>query len=114
MANNLYLVFSEKPDQISRQEYHRWYVDHAQENIESPRFISAQRYSVREIAAGEPVGPEQHLSLYEYAGDMMEWRTDLNRRLANGDVVLPEWFKDIKFRSWDCTPEGGLLTPKLR
>jgi hypothetical protein len=114
MTNSLYLVFSEKPDHVGRDEYHRWYADHAQENIESPRFVSAQRYSVQEIASGGPVGAEQHLALYEFAGEMSEWRTDLNRRLSDGSIVLPDWFKQITFKSWACTPEGGLLTPQSR
>jgi len=114
MANNLYLVFSEKPEQISVDDYHRWYADHAQENIESPKFVSAQRYITQEIVASEPVGDEQHLSVYEYEGDMDLWRKDLTRRIASGDVVLPEWFKQIKFKSWRCSPLGGLLTPQSR
>jgi hypothetical protein len=114
MTNNLYLVFSEKPDHISVDDYHRWYADHAQENIESPRFVSAQRYTIQEIVNSEPVGDESHLALYEYAGEMSEWRTDLTRRIQSGDVVLPEWFKQIKFKSWTCTPAGGLLTPQSR
>ena len=114
MTNNVYLVFSEKPDHISVDDYHRWYAAHAQENIESPRFVSSQRYTIQEIANSEPVGAEQHLALYEYEGDMAEWRTDLTRRIQTGDVVLPEWFKQIKFKSWTCTPAGGLLTPQSR
>ena len=114
MTNNLYLVFSEKPDHISVEDYHRWYTAHAQENIESPKFVSAQRYVVQEIAGGEPVGEKQHLSLYEYEGDMSTWRTDLTRRIKEGDVVLPDWFKEIKFKSWSCKPQGGLLTPQSR
>jgi hypothetical protein len=114
MANNVYLVFSEKPDHISVDDYRRWYADHAQENIESPGFVSAQRYTLQEIANSEPVGEEHHLALYEYEGDMSTWRTDLTRRIATGDVVLPEWFKQIKFKSWSCSPLGGLLTPQSR
>ncbi|MBI5090720.1 MAG: hypothetical protein HZB15_18170 [Actinobacteria bacterium] len=112
MSRNLYLVFSEKPESLTTDEYHRWYVDHAQENIESPGFVSAQRYVVQEIANSEPVGPEEHLSLYEYEGDMSTWRTDLTRRIKEGDVVLPDFFKDIKFMSFRCEPTGGLLVPK--
>ena len=63
MTNNLYLVFSEKPDHISVEDYHRWYAAHAQENIESPEFVSAQRYTIQEIANSEPVGDKQHLAL---------------------------------------------------
>jgi hypothetical protein len=112
--HNLYLVFSQRPDDISDEDYHAWYVDHAQENIESPDFVSAQRYRVREVVAGEHVGPEQHLALYHYAGPMSTWRTDLSRRIETGDVVLPEFFRRIQFRSWDCQPVGDLLTPKSR
>jgi hypothetical protein len=111
MANNLYLVFSQKPDHVATDAYRAWYEHHAQENIESPGFVSAQRYVVREVVASEEVGAEQHLALYEYEGDMATWRTDLTRRIQTGDVVLPEWFKQITFKSWACRPLGGLLTP---
>jgi hypothetical protein len=114
MTDNVYLVFSQRPDDISDEEYHRWYVAHAQENVESPDFVSAQRYRVREVVKGEPVGPEQHLALYQYAGPMSTWRTDLTRRIDQGEVVLPEWFGQIQFRSWECQPVGDLLTPKSR
>ena len=42
MDPNLYFVFSQKPDWVSRDDYHAWYVDHAQENIESPGFLNAR------------------------------------------------------------------------
>jgi hypothetical protein len=112
MSHNVYLVFSEKPDQISDSDYHAWYVDHAQENIESPGFVSAQRYRVREVVKGEVTGAEQHLAIYEHDGPMSIWRTDLDARIASGDIQLPDFFKQIKFRSWTCEPTGSLLTPK--
>ena len=111
MAHNLYLVFSQKPAEVSAEEYDRWYAHHAQENIESPGFLSAQRYMIREIARSEPTGVEQHLSLYEYKGDMSGWRTDLTRRVQSGEINLPPWFERIQFTSWDCQPVGGRLTP---
>ena len=111
MAPNLYLVFSERPGRISDEQYHTWYTDHAQENIESPGFLSAQRYRVREVVSGEATGPEQHLTVYDYEGPMTTWRTDLSARIQRGDVVLPEWFKEIKFSSWACEPTGELLRP---
>ena len=45
---------------------------------------------------------------------MSTWRTDLTRRIKEGEVVLPDWFKEIKFKSWSCEPLGGLLTPQSR
>jgi hypothetical protein len=112
MTNNVYLVFSEKPEHISTDEYHAWYTDHAQENIQSPGFVSAQRYRVREVTKGEISGDEQHLSVYEHEGPMSTWRTDLDARIARGDIQLPDWFKQITFRSWTCEPTGSLLLPK--
>lgn len=112
MADNLYLVFSRRPPEISRDDYHRWYVDHAQENIESPGFVNAQRYAIQEVQKGVPVGEEQHLAVYQYEGDMSIWRQDLSRRIEVGDVVLPDFFQRIAFASWACTPVGDLLTPK--
>lgn len=114
MTNNLYLVFSERPDDVSRTDYHRWYADHAQENIESPGFVSAQRYSVRRVTGENPVGFEQHLAVYEHEGDMSTWRTSLTARIASGDVVLPDWFSRIGFTAWTCDPEGELLLPQTR
>jgi hypothetical protein len=114
MSNNLYLVFSEWPEEVSRDDYHSWYVDHAQENIESPGFVSAQRYSVRKVVGAGRVGYERHLAVYEYEGDMSTWRTDLSARIQSGDVVLPDWFPRIGFTSWSCHPEGGRLVPRTR
>jgi hypothetical protein len=114
VTDNLYLVFSQRPDDVSDEDYHRWYTAHAQENIESPRFLSSQRYRIHEVVGGEPVGEEQHLAVYQYAGEMAEWRRDLSARIDAGDVVLPEFFKRIQFRSWDCQPVGELLRPQTR
>jgi hypothetical protein len=112
MANNVYLVFSERPAHISDADYHAWYTDHAQENIASPGFVSAQRYRAREVVRGEVTGNEQHLALYHYAGPMSTWRTDLTARIDRGDIRLPDWFGEIEFRSWTCEPTGALLLPQ--
>lgn len=109
MSNNLYLVFSQKPSWVTRDDYHDWYVAHAQENIESAGFQTAQRYVVREVQNGRPVGEEQHLCVYDYDGDMSTWRADLTRRIQSGDIALKEWHHDIAFRSWTCEPVGDLL-----
>ena len=114
MPNNVYLVFSEKPAHISDDDYHAWYVDHAQENIESPRFVSAQRYTVRRTIAGIEEPSHEHLAAYEYDGTYEEWRDHLSGRLKSGDVVLPEGFREIAFESFDCAPVGDRLTPKGR
>ena len=109
MAPNLYLVFSKRPEAVSAEDYDRWYEAHAQENIESPDFLSARRFNLTPQRGNE--GPFQHLALYEYAGTQERWRTSLNERIESGDVKLPEWFPQIEFGAWDCEPASGLLTP---
>ena len=110
MSDNLYLVFSQKPDWVSRDDYHAWYVDHAQENIESAGFPdrpalrrprSAERSRRRRRAA--PVR-------LQLRGRHADWR-DRSQRAASkaGDIVLKDWHHDIAFRSWDCQPVGDLL-----
>ena len=107
--SNLYLVFSRKPEWVSRADYHAWYVDHAQENIESAGFL--ERPALRRARGSERAGrgEEQHLCAYQYEGDMSTWRDDLTRRIEAGDIVLKDWHHDIAFRSWDCQPTGDLL-----
>jgi hypothetical protein len=114
MTHNLYLVFSKPPAGVSSDEFHEWYADHAQENIESPRFVSAQRYEVRRIVAGAEDPSHEHLAAYEYAGTYDEWRDHLSGRLKSGAIVLPEWFPEIPFESFDCRPVGNRLTPQGR
>jgi hypothetical protein len=110
MANDLYLVFSKRPDGISAADYDRWYDEHSQENIESPGFVHARRYAVDQVNG--PEMPFEHLAVYEYTGGIERWRSDLDRRIREGDVVLPEWFPQIQFGSWSCSPVSDLLTPK--
>jgi hypothetical protein len=112
VAPNLYLVFSKRPEAISAADYDGWYEKHAQENIESPGFVTARRYEITHVNG--PPAPFEHLALYEYEGSMEQWRTSLNGRIASGDVQLPEWFPQIQFGSWDAKPVSGLLTPARR
>jgi hypothetical protein len=109
VPTNLYLVFSKRPEAISAAEYDRWYEAHAQENIESPGFLNARRFGLTP-STGNP-GPFEHLAVYEYEGSQERWRTDLDARIASGDIDLPEWFPQIQFGSWDCAPVSGLLQP---
>jgi hypothetical protein len=112
MSTNLYLVFSRRPGDIGDERYQAWYAEHAQENIESPGFVSAQRYRVREVVDGQPTGDERHLAVYEYDGPMSTWRTDLTARIERGAITLPDWFPQISFTSWACEPTGDLMRPQ--
>jgi tRNA A37 threonylcarbamoyladenosine biosynthesis protein TsaE len=108
-TRKLYLVFSKPPDRVSDDEYQRWYDVHAHENIQSPGFISARRFAVTP-ARGD--GTQlTHLALYEYEGEQQVWRDDLDRRIEQGRIHLPEWFGEITFQSWDCSAVSDRIEP---
>jgi hypothetical protein len=109
MRENLYLVLSKPPEGLAPEEYDRWYDLHVRENIVSPGFLSARRFAL-DPSRDEPVG-YSHLALYEYEGDMSVWRGDLTRRIESGDVVLPEWFPQIRFSSWSALPLSDRIEP---
>lgn len=110
MPSKLYLVFSRPPDRISDDDYQRWYEHHARENIEAPGFLSTQRFAVS--SARGDAAPLTHLALYEYEGEIGTWRRDLERRIETGDIVLPDWFDEIEFESWDCSPLTNRIEPE--
>ena len=56
----------------------------------------------------------RHLALYEYEGELARWRADLEERIGNGKIVLPEWFPEIRFGSWECTPiDERVVVPEV-
>jgi ketosteroid isomerase-like protein len=119
MPSSLYAVFSRPPEGLSFEDYSRWYEAHVAENIRTPGFRSAQRYAVQPVNAGTGADPSRssvdpaalgvmysYLAIYELDSDLGDVRADLARRVAQGEIVLPEWFKDISFGSWNCVPVG--------
>jgi hypothetical protein len=110
MPRKLYLVFSRPPERVSEEEYQRWYEQHARESIESPGFLSTQRFSLSR-SRGD-AAPLTHLALYEYEGDAADWREDLERRIDEGAIELPEWFDGITFESWDAHALTDRIEPE--
>jgi len=117
-GDNLYVVFSKPPAEISADEYNAWYVGHARDNMPSG-FTSVARYHVETINVGKGVSPDRqtgaasgqtgdysYLALYTYSGSVQTVRDDLARRVREGEIVLPPWFSEITFGSWACTPAG--------
>ncbi len=111
MTSQLYLVFSERPSHISESQYHEWYAIHAQEHIESPGFLSAQRYRAVEMRKNEPGEADRPLAVYTFEGPVSAWRADLAARSQRGERTMPDWHREIRFQSWACDPAGPLLLP---
>jgi hypothetical protein len=101
-VSDLYLVFSQPPESITNDEYQAWYREHLAENLEAPGFNAGQRFALDHVVAGNKE-PFSHLAVYETTGSMEDLRKGLDARIASGAVVLPPWFKDIRFSSWRAT-----------
>jgi hypothetical protein len=116
MSKRLYMVFSKPPDDVSEEEYDRWYHHHVRENVVVPGFLGGQRFAVNQVIAGSRVAPGRfesdngsadsspftHLAMYEYEGTIDELRAALFERIDSGQTVLPPWFDRIRFMTWDC------------
>ncbi|HEY4096177.1 MAG TPA: hypothetical protein VGM33_11720 [Baekduia sp.] len=100
--SDLYLVFSERPASVSAEDYDRWYREHLSENLGAPGFDAGQRFALQHMVAQDR-DSFHHLAVYETTGTMEELRAGLDRRITSGEVVLPDWFKDIRFSSWRAT-----------
>lgn len=103
-----FAVFTRKPDAVSDAEYEAWYRAHLAENLLSPGFVAGQRFAaVRRDRSAPDDGSPRHLALYQYRGPRTNWSEHLSARISAGEIVLPEWFDQIEFQSWDCVPLDG-------
>ncbi len=106
MSDDLYLVFSQPPAGVSAADYQRWYDAHLRENLETPGFDAGRRYEIEHTVADGESGLS-HLAVYETTGSIGELRAALDKRREVGDIVLPEWFGQIRFSSWHARPLDG-------
>ena len=104
--SDLYLVFSQPPDDVPPAEYQRWYSEHLRENLQTPGFDAGTRYALSHTVAGTE---EQfsHLAAYECHGDIAQLRANLDARRENREIILPDWFSRIRFSSWHCSVVDG-------
>ena len=72
MSENLHLVFSKPPADISDEAYNQWYDYHLSEILVVPGFASARRYRLETIKGGWTPAGHQYLSAYELAGEPKE------------------------------------------
>jgi hypothetical protein len=100
--SDLYLVFSQPPNDVSDAEYQRWYAEHLRENLETPGFDAGSRYALSHTVTGTEE-TFSHLAAYETHGDIAQLRGNLSARRELGEIVLPDWFSRIKFSSWHCS-----------
>ena len=103
-AAQLYLVFSDPPAGVSAEDYDAWYHDHVRENVEIGELAGAHRW--RAVASlVDPLLPPHatHVATYELTAGKDAMNRLLDAAIAEGRIVLPEWFRAITFASTQIT-----------
>ena len=104
MSENLHLVFSKPPEDISDEAYNQWYDFHLGEILVVPGFVSARRYRLDTIKGGWTPSGHRYLSAYEIEGEPKEVMAELDKEVASGRMKLPEWFPQITFAQYGQIP----------
>ncbi len=112
-AASLYLVFSAPPAGISAEDYDAWYHKHVRENVETGELASAHRWSVATPLIDPLLPPHAtHVATYELTAGKDAMNRLLDTAIAEGRIVLPEWFKQITFASTQITALTERLSAK--
>ncbi|MGV9292594.1 hypothetical protein [Amycolatopsis sp. NPDC003676] len=72
----------------------KWYdEEHIPQIMSAPGMLRAQRFEVSDVKPLPGVSPvdEGHLAIYETAGDLEGFRTEVKRQLMSGEMVLPDF-----------------------
>jgi hypothetical protein len=113
MPKNIHLVYSKPPDDLSDDEFNRWYDPHLDEILVVPGFVAAQRYTLEPQVNTHGLDlPFRYLSLYELEGDVDTIMKDLDEEAASGRMKLPDWFPETTFASWNARPIGERAVAK--
>lgn len=109
-ADSLYFVFSAPPEGISADDYEVWYHQHVRENVEIGQLAAAHRWSLNASLVDPLLPPHAtHLATYELTAGSRAMNQLLDAAIAEGRIVLPEWFRGINFASVTATA----LTPRI-
>jgi hypothetical protein len=100
----VHLVLSIPPDGVGEDEYSRWYDTHIAEILATPAFTAARRYRLGPAVPGRPAVEYRHLVVYVTHRPSDGQPAALGRRLAAGEMTIPEWFGAIRFATFDGRP----------
>lgn len=103
-AESLYLVFSAPPEGTSAEDYEAWYRTHVRENVEIGQLAAAHRWNLTPSLVDPLLPPHAtHLASYELTAGSREMNRLLDTAIAEGRIVLPDFFPGIRFASVTAT-----------
>jgi len=103
-AESLYLVFSAPPAGVSAADYDAWYHDHVRENVEIGELAAAHRWAATASLVDPLLPPHAtHVASYELTAGKDAMNRLLDTAIADGRIVLPDFFRGITFASTQIT-----------
>jgi hypothetical protein len=118
VTDGLHIVVSEPPEEITEDEFNRWYDAHLDEILAVRGFSAARRYRLEPVVGAGTI-PHRFLCVYETDTDPRSAVAELERAgfgskdsyvelkdRDTGTLPLPTWFERASFASWNCLPLG--------
>jgi hypothetical protein len=109
----LHIVVSQPPEDVSDDEFNRWYDAHVHEILAVDGFSSVRRFKLEPVV-GAGALPHRYIAVYETDTDPWTAVAALEREglgskdaYAEGEretLPLPPWFSRVEFASWNCLP----------
>lgn len=108
-----YLVLSRPPDDVSAEEFNRWFDGHVDQLLELPGWVAAQRLELHYVRGTlEEPPPFSYYVLYEIEGDFEVAMKHLRAAVDSGRIHFEEWFPRTTSGGWECRALGGRKTAK--
>ena len=109
MPENVYLVFSKPPEEISLAEFGEWYEQHVRDILTVDGFVAARRFNFTGVNGDTSPTMYPHLSLYVIDGDPHAAMERLAAATASGAVPIPDWFDRGRWASFYGHPLEGAI-----
>ena len=107
MPENVYLVFSKPPEEISLAAFGEWYEQHVRDILTIEGFTAARRFGFDAVNGDTSPTMYSHLSLYVIEGDPHAAMERLAAATDSGAVPIPEWFDRGRWASFYGHPLEG-------
>jgi hypothetical protein len=107
VPENVYLVFSKPPEDISAEEFGEWYEQHVRDILTVDGFTAARRFNLNAISGDTSPTMYSHLALYVIEGDAHEAMVRLYAASASGTAAHSEWFDRGRWASFYADPLEG-------
>jgi hypothetical protein len=121
MSQRLQIVFSDPGDDVSDEDFDRWYQAHLEEILAIPGFQAAQRYRLTpQVVDPTTPMPQRRVVVYEVDRTPDELRAEMERmKLLSAESYarlkqdpnqagppLPGWWHQVRFAAWNLRPIG--------